>query len=454
MPSPLLFRDEKSEHRRTDLSKSQSLHDQKQENAMGSLDAALQRISQRRQSERAASCISDQKSVHSMIEMRQVPRVMSKSLTTPRGNELSMFTIKWNNGASKNRRQSIEFEGDFDADDWGSDADSDSETKSSRASTSLTLEHALSFRSLSWNPCGDDDDDDDDASQSSMSCSSVSSTMSKSRGRRPRLIRSGSLKDTSSKALEYMQHRSCLQQSLLRVKNKKPKRRHSSDQNCDKLSKEGEERPSRRLSRQKSDRSKDGPETKSQATSSRRQPRSRSHDLSDDPDTNKSLEKSINSATIRSTKTSQQGSSRSYKVSKTDSKEESKSHPHHENSVEKRSKVPPECPTNRRKEKTNVKKSDALRSSKELHHRRSSSKTESCDIHNSLSRKKDSGPFDTTAPQKKDKSTSSRRASSNPKCTSSMKIKDILATPDLMESDDSPWKVTRQRGALCTKNRV
>lgn len=473
MPTPLLFREDKSQHRKDSL-KTQSLHDPKQENVMGTLDAALHRIAQRRQSEIAMSSSSDQKSVHSMIERRRAPRLMGQSLTMPRSkddhehrrtksSDLNMFTIKWNKGPTKNnRRESIEFEGDFDTDDWDSDAD-DSESKSSRPLT--TLEQALTFRSLAWNPGSDDDE----ASQSSMSCSSVSSTMSKSRGRRPRLIRSGSLKDTSSKAIEYMQHRSCLQQSLLRVKNTKPKRRHSSDEmnlnwdkldkkneeiharvkntkpkrrhssdemnlNWDKLDKKDEEILARRLARQKSDRSKDGSETKRQDSSSHQPARRKPHESSDDSNANKRVEKSSHPQTAhRSTKTPLHGSSGSSKVSKVESNEENKSHPRTQSSMEKHSK--------NRKEKTDVKKSDALRSSKSSQRRSSSTKTESCDVHKSSSKKKDTGSSDTTNRQKEHKSNSKR-------------ITDILATPNLTGNDDSPWNVTRQHIALRSTNRV
>lgn len=447
MPSPLLFQNEKSK-RRTDSLKTQSLHDPKEENVLGTLDAALHRIAQRRQSEIAAC--SDQKSVHSMIEMRRAPRIVGQVLTMPRNkdnhvhrriksSDLNMFTIKWNKSTTKNRRESIEFEGDYDTDDWDSDADDPSESKPSRPLT--TLEQALTFRSLAWNPCADDDDDE--ASQSSMSCSSVSSSISKSRGRRPRLIRSGSLKDTSAKAIEYMQHRSCLQQSLLKVKNQKPKRRHSSDEiDFDKLDKKSEETSSRRRSRQKSDRSNNGSSgTKSQDSSSHHRPlRRRSHDSTDESNNEKkSAEKPFNlDNIIQPTKRSQRGSSCSSKVSRTECQEESKSQSRNQCNVEKHSKVPRETSTNHlRKEKTNVKKSDALRSSKSSQHRRSSS-IKTCDVHQSFSKKKDS-------------SDTRQKEHHHHK---SMKITDILATPNLMGNDNSPWKVARQYVALRTTNRV
>lgn len=171
------------------------------------LDAALQRLSLREPFRLSPT------SVPSMS-----PRVASISHTEHSihhrhsiSNEL--FTIKWNSCSTKNRRRSTGFE--------------DCNDESSHTS----LEQALSLRPIIlWNP----HDEQQDVNQSSSSvCLPV---VSKSRGRRSRRIRSGPLKIDPSKALEYMQHRSFLQQSLLRrPQQKKPttRRRSSTQTNCD-----------------------------------------------------------------------------------------------------------------------------------------------------------------------------------------------------------------------------
>jgi hypothetical protein len=430
MPPPLLFRDDKGKPK---ADSPQSLHDQ--QHVLGSLDAALHRIAQRRQSECASS--SDQMSVQSMIEMRRATRGLSQSMTLPKSkddlehrrtksNDVNLFTIKWNSRPTVNRRESIEFEGDFDAIDWDSDAD-DSSEGNQLSRTLSALEQAPSFRSLSWNPC------DDDASQSSMT--SASSIVSKSRGRRPRLIRSGSLRNSSSKAMEYMQQRSFLQQSLLRVKNKKPKRRHSSDEvSLSLIQLEGNEPIQRRLSRRKSDRSKE-------------ESASKSHDQADEV---QGCEKSSRPSTTRSTNISQHGSNCSSKDKKTDRKEQSKLHSRLQGCVGKGSRISRESLTN--KERTAAKKSDMLLSTKALMHRRSSSIADCCDVRKSISKKKETGPLDPTSQQKERKSASQQRASA--KCSSSRQITDILAVPNLIDGDDSPRKSTRRHVVVCTKSRI
>ncbi|GAX19813.1 hypothetical protein FisN_11Lh321 [Fistulifera solaris] len=429
MPSPLRLRDVKGKSK-ADSQQSDQQH------VMGSLDAALHRLAHRRQS-KCASC-SDQKSVQSLIEMRRAPRGLSQSLTLPqsqddlqhrrtKSNDVNLFTIKWNNRPTMNRRESIEFEGDFDEIDWDSDADDTSE--SNQLSRTLSaLEQASSFRSLSWNPC----DNDDDASQSSMRSSS--STVSKSRGRRPRHIRSGSITKSSSKAMEYMQQRSCLQQSLLRVKNKKPRRRHSSDEvSLSLIQLEGKEPMQRRMSRKKSDRSKEESDAKSHSFKQSSQ----------------DSEKSLRSSTTRSTKTYQHESGRLVKDTKTDKKEQSKLHSRLQGIV-KGSRIPRES-SRANEERTAAKKSDMLRYSKPVRHRRSSSIGDSCNIRN-LTRNMETGPLDPTPQQKERNSASQQRASA--KCFFSRKITDILAVPNLIDGDDSPRKSTRRNVVVCTKNRI
>ncbi|GAX12881.1 hypothetical protein FisN_11Hh321 [Fistulifera solaris] len=425
MPPPLLLQDVKGKPK-ADSSD--------QQHVMGSLDAALHRMAQRRQSE----CASDQKSVQSMIELRRAPRVLSQSLTLPKSqddlehrrtksNDVNLFTIKWNSRSTINRRESIEFEGDFDEIDWDSDADDTSESHQ-LSRTLSALEQAPSFRSLSWNPC-----DDDDVSQSSMMSSS--STVSKSRGRRPRLIRSGSITSSSSKAMKYMQQRSCLQQSLLRAKKKKPKRRHSSDEvSLSLVQRDGQEPMQRQLSRKKSNRSKEETNAKSHTFKSAAQ----------------DCEKSSRSSTTRSTKHSQHGSNCSSKNTMTDKKEQSKLHSRLQGCVENVSRMSQESLTN--KERTAAKTAGAVRSSKPVQHRRSSRLADPYDIRMSMSKKKETGQLDPISQQNVRKSASQQRASA--KCSTSRKITDILAVPNLINGGDSPRKSARRSVVVCTKSRL